>query len=198
MMFKFDFDLNDEELDNDGRGGNAPNPSDIRLNSSLESAKQIIEVPFTEIPLTQLVRFIFLLSLSTTSHSRPFGKVQLDALPMLVSYSPLNIPLSFAERTGSVTLARRELFDARFQLISSREEDSKDQTQALEFLDAPSDLVPGIYEGGLKTWECSLDLVAYLDSTENRHVQGNRVLEVFLIFILDVRVASHWHVFWLI
>jgi hypothetical protein len=26
-----------------------------------------------------------------------------------------------------------------------------------------SDLVPGIYEGGLKTWECALDLAAYLD-----------------------------------
>ena len=33
----------------------------------------------------------------------------------------------------------------------------------LEFLNAPSDLIPGIYEGGLKTWECSLDLVDYLD-----------------------------------
>ena len=26
----------------------------------------------------------------------------------------------------------------------------------------PSDLLPGYYEGGMKTWECSLDLVAYL------------------------------------
>ena len=36
--------------------------------------------------------------------------------------------------------------------------------KALDFLDAPSDLVvPGVYEGGLiKTWECSLDLVEHL------------------------------------
>ena len=87
-----------------------------------------------------------------------------------------------------MTLARRDLFDARFQLISERagsgpepREDGneiKDRTQALEFLDAPSDLVPGVYEGGLKTWECSLDLVDYLDGVHNGHVRGKHVLEV--------------------
>jgi protein-histidine N-methyltransferase len=86
-----------------------------------------------------------------------------------------------------VTLARRDLFDARFQLISEdardgvakKEQDEvKDRIQALEFLDATSDLVPGVYEGGLKTWECSLDLVDYLDSTNGGDIRGRRVLEV--------------------
>lgn len=86
-----------------------------------------------------------------------------------------------------MTLARRDLFDARFQLISEdardgvakKEQDEvKDRIQALEFLDAPSDLVPGVYEGGLKTWECSLDLVDYLDSTNGGDIRGRRVLEV--------------------
>jgi protein-histidine N-methyltransferase len=86
-----------------------------------------------------------------------------------------------------VTLARRDLFDARFQLISEdardgvakKEQDEvKDRIRALEFLDAPSDLVPGVYEGGLKTWECSLDLVDYLDSTNGGDIRGRRVLEV--------------------
>lgn len=27
-----------------------------------------------------------------------------------------------------------------------------------------SDLIPGVYEGGLKTWECSIDLVASIDA----------------------------------
>lgn len=87
-------------------------------------------------------------------------------------------------RTGPVTLARRDLFDARFQLISTedasepRANDIKDPTQALEFLDTPSDLVPGVYEGGLKTWECSLDLVDYLDGIDSGDVRGKRVLEV--------------------
>ena len=63
---------------------------------------------------------------------------------------------------------RRDLFDARFQLLAQ----GRDEQAAL--VDAPADLVPGVYEGGLKTWECALDLAAYLD----RDVRGLRVLEV--------------------
>lgn len=95
-----------------------------------------------------------------------------------------------------MTLARRDLFDARFQLISedsgdvpeeahegSRPEGSytapeNEKNTALEFLDAPSDLVPGVYEGGLKTWECSLDLVGYLDQIRETDVRGKSLLEV--------------------
>ena len=92
-----------------------------------------------------------------------------------------------------LTLTRRDLFDARFQLIS--EDDKSDseielddrlthpaKTSALDFIDAPSDLVPGVYEGGLKTWECSLDIVNYLDGLEDSFmdsdIRGKRVLEV--------------------
>ena len=54
--------------------------------------------------------------------------------------------------------------------------------KALHFLDAPSDLVPGVYEGGLKTWECSLDLVEYLHQLQSSSnfagFAGSRVLEV--------------------
>jgi protein-histidine N-methyltransferase len=79
--------------------------------------------------------------------------VQLGALPSLISYSPLVVPLYTGRKTDlapSLTLARRDLFDARFQLIS---EGAKDETnaavdsgketkaKALQFLDAPSDLV---------------------------------------------------------
>lgn len=109
------------------------------------------------------------------------------------------------ENRTSVTLLRRDLFDARFQLIaedneqaSSDEEqglstsesnrskdiaDGKTRPDALSFVDNPSDLVPGLYEGGLKTWECSLDLVESLfnlssGSRLSREVIGKRVLEV--------------------
>ena len=60
------------------------------------------------------------------------------------------------------------------------------ESSALAFLDAPSDLVPGVYEGGLKTWECSIDLVNYLDgvagSSEGAYFAGKRVLEVRVVF----------------
>jgi protein-histidine N-methyltransferase len=123
--------------------------------------------------------------------------VQLEALPSLISYSPLVVPLSSGNNgrktnlAPSLTLARRDLFDARFQLISEGTEDEtnatacsekgmkpEERTKALQFLDAPSDLVPGLYEGGLKTWECSLDLVDYLDSSQNGDMRGKHVLEV--------------------
>ncbi|XP_038674732.1 histidine protein methyltransferase 1 homolog [Scyliorhinus canicula] len=38
-----------------------------------------------------------------------------------------------------------------------------------------SDLVPGVYEGGLKIWECTFDLAAYLSAAELR---GRRVLDL--------------------
>jgi protein-histidine N-methyltransferase len=107
----------------------------------------------------------------------------------------LSIPLSSG---AHVVLARRDLFDARFQLIAGDESDAIGETvggtdvkeprnvqSALEFLDSPSDLVPGLYEGGLKTWECSLDLVDCLDSFQKSQgicmdIRGKRVLEVRL------------------
>jgi len=66
---------------------------------------------------------------------------------------------------------------------------------ALEFLEAPSDLVPGVYEGGLKTWECSLDLVDYLDQIREtemfRGIRGKRVLEVRPSTILQIVQSLH-------
>jgi protein-histidine N-methyltransferase len=51
----------------------------------------------------------------------------------------------------------------------------------LDFIDTTSDLIPGVYEGGLKTWECSIDLACYLDEitrTESMDIRGKRILEV--------------------
>ena len=78
----------------------------------------------------------------------------------------------------------------RFQLSLSPAQDppSERDEQTAAFVDAPADLVPGTYEGGLKTWECALDLAAYLDRdvlgaphagvAAGRRVCGSRVLEV--------------------
>jgi len=56
-------------------------------------------------------------------------------------------------------------------------EESNQTVEGLEFLDAPSDLLPGVYEGGLKTWESSLDLVRVL-SDIGLKLSGKRILEV--------------------
>ncbi|EGN92498.1 hypothetical protein SERLA73DRAFT_190980 [Serpula lacrymans var. lacrymans S7.3] len=152
-MFKFNFDV-DEETNNEAQQASE--------NTKSISENCVDEEPFTEIELSTL----------------------LDTLPSLISYSPLHIPLS-SDRC--LTLARRDFFDARFQLISedvggaSGTSDSHKRS-ALHFLDAPSDLVPFVYEGGLKTWECSLDLVSYLEDYKvglsDNNFTGNRVLEI--------------------
>lgn len=109
--------------------------------------------------------------------SIPHAKVSLESLlatlPPLISYTPVSIPLSYPpppEAPTQTALLRRDLFDARFQVISQDETESDDEEEEspsaeekgkgkATFVDAESDLVSGVYEGGLKTWECSLDLV---------------------------------------
>lgn len=51
-------------------------------------------------------------------------------------------------------------------------------------VDEGTDLVKGVYEGGLKTWECSLDLVDCLDALGYGNegnvelIRGKSVIEV--------------------
>jgi hypothetical protein len=52
-MFKFDFDLDDEEPINQPQGDNASN---LPETPSMNSPKQLIKEPFVEISLSQLVR----------------------------------------------------------------------------------------------------------------------------------------------
>ncbi|AET38789.1 protein-histidine N-methyltransferase Ecym_3297 [Eremothecium cymbalariae DBVPG len=89
------------------------------------------------------------------------------------------VRLSFKEITTAernVTLYRRELFDVKHQLMtevgestngsnSDNARSSKVESQIL-MGETNEDLKKGVYEGGLKCWECSIDLVDYL--SENR------------------------------
>ncbi|KAJ3817368.1 hypothetical protein F5880DRAFT_1493065, partial [Lentinula raphanica] len=126
----------------------------------------------------------------------------LGALPTQLSFSPLEIDVSLSSSAAGARqthhIARRDLFDARFQVMSEDksdpgvdvEADDKSRTDTndsidapsdprLEFLNTPSDLVPGVYEGGLKTWECSLDLVNYLHSSlKDEDIASKRILEL--------------------
>lgn len=150
----------------------------------------------------------------------------------MISYTPVTIPLSSTAVTGKSSryLLRRDLFDARFQLISQDDDDDENSSDELtnsaspsldskgkgkskakareEFLvDESTDLVIGVYEGGLKTWECSLDLVDYLDRSlgfdvknEEEVVRGNRILEVssfiyLLFFWREARqILMRWRI----
>lgn len=110
---------------------------------------------------------------------------QLDSLPETISYTPFSHP------SLTAPLLRRDLFDARFQLISQeatirhaerdkgkgKAQDGQDE----DYVDAKSDLIPGLYEGGLKTWEGGVDLVEVLSEGMKGSgdlMRGESVLEV--------------------
>ncbi|EIW66165.1 hypothetical protein TREMEDRAFT_35357, partial [Tremella mesenterica DSM 1558] len=101
----------------------------------------------------------------------------ITTLPETISFSPLPIPHS------KNPLLRRDLFDARFQFASSASlpypsfSGDTEIEMTEEFVDVGSDLVPGVYEGGLKTWEGGMDLVDVL-SESILDIRGKRVLEV--------------------
>lgn len=110
-------------------------------------------------------------------------RVQLDTLPGRLTYSPLELP--FLPRP----LLRRDLHDARFQLASGEGEAEGDDEgvegegkakEEDEYASADTDLIPGLYEGGLKTWEGGVDLVEVLAGKDglSRWIKGNSVLEV--------------------
>jgi len=64
-------------------------------------------------------------------------------------------------------LPRRELWHVKMQIMQSDDN---------EHLLGDSDVIRGSYEGGLKTWECSVDLAEYL---MQHPFQGHSVLEVY-------------------
>ncbi|WFD30379.1 protein-histidine N-methyltransferase [Malassezia sp. CBS 17886] len=110
--------------------------------------------------------------------SRPVDQSTLrQLLPDKISFSSLAVPLGDGR---ALYVARRDLFDVRFQILNEDTESSPAP------LDVDSDLIPGVYEGGLKTWECALDLVAVLDEHVRRMraggdatwPQGRHIVEV--------------------
>jgi len=54
-------------------------------------------------------------------------------------------------------LPKRDLYDVRVQLL----QEGSVNDHVIDQLDK-SDLRSGVYEGGFKTWECSLDLASLL------------------------------------
>jgi protein-histidine N-methyltransferase len=73
-----------------------------------------------------------------------------------------------------ITLARRELFDVRAQLMAEDDDDDSELIAGLE----QGDLKPNFYEGGFKTWECSLDLADLLLSEESNTDDGLHLVEL--------------------
>lgn len=80
----------------------------------------------------------------------------LAQLPSKIAYSTLDVTL---DDGTAIKIPRRELWDVRVQLMAEEEEISGQA--AAEGLGA-HDVKTGVYEGGFKSWESSVDLVKVL------------------------------------
>jgi len=90
------------------------------------------------------------------------GEIRIFGLENILAQLPDS--LAFSLLGG---LPRRELWHVKMQLMQS------DQNPELL---GQSDVIKGLYEGGLKTWECSIDLAQYLSQQDYPHELS--VLEV--------------------
>lgn len=96
-----------------------------------------------------------------------------------------NVRLSFEEfktPQGSV-LYRRELFDVKHQLMSEVDDSSITDGKASVELgiligETSEDLRKNVYEGGLKSWECSIDLVDTLSEESSLLEDFDCILEL--------------------
>lgn len=84
-----------------------------------------------------------------------------------------DVRLTFEEFQSPIyrkPLIRRELFDVKHQLMLETDAQSNNNSTELDILlgDTSEDLRKNIYEGGLKSWECSYDLVDLLSENVDR------------------------------
>lgn len=100
----------------------------------------------------------------------------LAAMPSKIAYSLLDVDL---DGKALVQVPRRELWDVRCQLMA--EDEGPAQAEDVEPGLGSHDLKTGIYEGGFKSWESSLDLVKVLaaeDFAESLAKGPVRIIEV--------------------
>lgn len=74
-------------------------------------------------------------------------------------------PQSSAPGPPSLTIPRREVFDIRAQLMAEDDADTNENAELISGLEK-GDLKPTVYEGGLKTWECAIDLAKLVAAEE--------------------------------
>ncbi|CAG8740895.1 32681_t:CDS:2, partial [Racocetra persica] len=125
------------------------------------------------------------LPLDKNSHI-PASELAITSLPFVLP-SSLMIECVFTSIMNDkepIVFYKRCLSDVKFQIAQNDElenevnQSSYSSPKILELTD-DNDVVHGVYEGGLKTWECSLDLVEYLSiKLKEINLSGNKILEL--------------------
>jgi protein-histidine N-methyltransferase len=104
--------------------------------------------------------------LSPRSHDL---EVMLQALPSKIAYSTLVVKLDDGKE---ISVPRRELWDVRVQLMAEEDDEGLGNL-------GKDDVKTGVYEGGFKSWESSIDLVKVLYGRRDEALEyPGRFLEV--------------------
>ncbi|RKP39080.1 hypothetical protein BJ085DRAFT_18207 [Dimargaris cristalligena] len=103
----------------------------------------------------------------------------LDRLPPIIIADPVPIGQHPTSTPDGQCLYRRQLSDVRYQL--AQDDTMSDPMALVRFMDRveSTDLIKGVYEGGMKTWECSVDLVNYLaEHWESLQLENKKIIEL--------------------
>ncbi|KAL2757599.1 hypothetical protein ACRALDRAFT_1074577 [Sodiomyces alcalophilus JCM 7366] len=93
-------------------------------------------------------------------------------LPSKIAYDLLEVTL---DDGSTIELPRRELWDVRVQLMAEAETEDSEGGEGPEGLGA-HDIKTGVYEGGFKSWESSVDLVKVLAAEKHMDMARRRPL----------------------
>ncbi|KAI0600899.1 hypothetical protein F4775DRAFT_607969 [Biscogniauxia sp. FL1348] len=155
MAAQFSFSFSGDDIEDEGQ----PNPNlnnGSNSNAATRASASASAFPVAGKPL-----------LPATSHDL---KHMLAQLPSKVAYNILDVDLDSNE---TVQLPRRELWDVRVQLMAE-EEDGGETEPGL----GNHDVKTGVYEGGFKSWESSVDLVKTLALSRSLLFGGDRAPRV--------------------
>ncbi|KAH8820325.1 hypothetical protein F5884DRAFT_43326 [Xylogone sp. PMI_703] len=116
----------------------------------------------------------------------------LESLPSTISYSTLLVQLDDGQE---MRLPRRELWDVRVQLMAEQDDEGLSNLKN-------DDIKTGVYEGGFKSWESSIDLVKVLAANSiqtlsqdaRRNWGGKRILELGCGTALPSLATFQWHI----
>jgi protein-histidine N-methyltransferase len=105
----------------------------------------------------------------------------LAQLPSKIAYSLLDVTL---DDGTTIQLPRRELWDVRVQLMAEEEDVAGAQSEGL----GSHDVKTGVYEGGFKSWESSVDLVKVLAANKAISALEQKPFRVMEVCKIDLDV----------
>lgn len=172
MSGQFSFSFSGDDIEDEGGASNFIAPS---VSAPIQPQPAASAFPVAGKPL-----------LPATSHDLHH---MLSQLPSKIAYSTLDIDL---DGNGTIQLPRRELWDVRVQLMA--EDDGGDPKPGL----GNHDVKTGVYEGGFKSWECSVDLVKVLSLSKSflSEVEvAPRIIEVSRFCLLYIYLAGYIYIY---